>query len=296
VTTGDDLRSIADRVDGMDKDYAVLKAAMADKDALIAQLQQQLADCQNPTPEPTPTPTVSGLIGWNSADSRMGARRLYSTGSNYGSLKTDVPAITGKGQTVLLSAKPEVPDSALQALAPYADKLWLAHYHEPEDNIDGPTFVKQYEARRAAMPPEIQARMVPCLMEYTFRARPYETYIPPSCDAIALDGYNWWNVRAGDPWREPAAIWDKAVGIIQAMGKKVFIWETNACEDPANPNRKADWIRHTFDYCEAHDIEQVSFFDAHSGQPGYGKFKLLSSPAAEQAVAEGLARPFWKRA
>ncbi len=253
----------------------------AELQAEVARVLAALAECQ-----------ARGLIGWNKLDPHFGARRLYYRAGNVGNMLAEVQTVIANGQRPLVSLKSGLPLTDLPNLPP-CDFAW---HHEPEDDfLDPAQFRAGFDAAAALLPADV--RPVVCLMGWTFDPRSGRIaadWIPETAEAIAIDPYNWFGVT-GATWVSPAQMLEAPLAFAASVSLPLLIWETNCAEDPADPGRKATWLREFFDLAEAERIEQLVFFDALATQPGAGKFVLFSSPQATAAVEEGLARPYFAK-
>lgn len=83
-------------------------------------------------------------------------------------------------------------------------------------------------------------------MAFTFRQGQADQFYPGDdiIDWVGVDGYHNINcpwLRAG--WKGFDAVFGKAVSWAEARGKPLMIAEFNLREDPADPQRKAQWLR-----------------------------------------------------
>lgn len=287
MTIADDLRVLAQGVDGLlqERDFlqTQLTVARADGEACAADLAETLAalhDCRNP---------ARGLLGWNREDARFKARRLYYRPANATAMLAEVQAVVDAGQRPLVSLKSGLPLADLPSLPP-CDFAW---HHEPEDDFtDAAVFRTGFDAAAALLPAGV--RPVVCLMGWTFDSRSGRDpadWLPATAQALAVDPYNWFGVTT-QTWVSPAEMLAAPLEFARSRDLPLLIWETNCAEDPADPNRKAGWLRELFDFVEAERIEHLVFFDAVS-KPGVGKFVLFSSVQAAAVVEEAFTRPYF---
>jgi plastocyanin len=88
------------------------------------------------------------------------------------------------------------------------------------------------------------------LYAFTFTAQGYDKgrgdeFYPGNSiiDVIAADGYNWFNCPFHPgPWREFEQIFDSFHAFGLSKGKPMYVAEYGSGEDPADPNRKAQWF------------------------------------------------------
>lgn len=299
---------------------AELDAARIDiaaRDEQIASLQDELEECR--------TPTAKGLLGWNTSDARFGAYRLYATPTNKAAKVEAARAAAEQGLYPLFSLKPPrgapggwqdvasgSADAYIRDVVNALPPCDFAFHHEPEDDApsDGADFKRAFDRVAGLLPSGI--RPVVCLMAFTFNTtkRNPADWLPTSAEAIALDAYNWFGVpdRADRfTWTNPPELLRPVVapdappdtprGPLVWLSdhgdeRPISIWETNSREDPADPNRKANWVRAYAPLAETEGLEQLVFYDSTGAST---VFRLFSSTAATAAVSELVARPYFAR-
>lgn len=265
-------------------------------------LEDDLEACRAALP-----PAAKGVLGWNKEG--LPARRLYATWSTRSSKATEATAVRAAGHPVLISIKPPaVSTTGLTAVAngQYDSQYqaWfqslpedanVAFFHEPEN--DGVT-AASFRAHFDRLAPLLGPKQVPvvCLMGWTFEdasGRDWQSWLPAKAAKIALDVYSWAFTpdRGGEPWRSPQQLLAPATAKLFSDPRPLSVWETNAAEDPSNPDRKADWIRAWGPAAEERKLAEVAFFDSTSTQPG--QFKLVSSAAANVAVGDLSRYPYF---
>lgn len=86
-------------------------------------------------------------------------------------------------------------------------------------------------------------------------------------DVIAADGYNWFNCSFHNgPWREFDEIFDTFYAYGLSKGKPMYVAEYGSGEDPADPNRKAQWFSNAMNTVKQWtEIKGLSYFDVGTG-------------------------------
>ena len=141
--------------------------------------------------------------------------------------------------------------SALLASRPPGVKVWMAFYHEPEDQVANGVFTaEQFRAATAHLAPVIRsggAIPTSILQEYTLQTasgRNWRDFFSPSIDLLAWDAYNV-EAKRGTPTYKPA---EQFVAPVLAVAKEIgkpFAWAEfgSPCisTDPSCA-RRADWL------------------------------------------------------
>jgi hypothetical protein len=114
-----------------------------------------------------------------------------------------------------------------------------------------------------------------------------DSYYPgdDAVDWIAEDAYNWYGCSAGKPavWRTPADLIGPLASWAAPHGKPLMLAEWGSVEDPAEPGRKAQWLRDGLAATRTWpQLKAMSYFDA----VGTCDWRLTSSAAALQALAD----------
>jgi hypothetical protein len=92
------------------------------------------------------------------------------------------------------------------------------------------------------------------LMDYY----PGDAYV----DFIGSDGYDWYGVRPGDPWRSFSYIFKSTHAFARHRGKPWIAAEYAAVEDPAVSGRKARWIHGVLPTVRAwRNLKAILYFD-----------------------------------
>jgi hypothetical protein len=104
-------------------------------------------------------------------------------------------------------------------------------------------------------------------------------------DWIGLDAFNWFGCSRGQPtsWRSLAAITAPFAAWAGAHAKPLMLAEWGSVEDPAQPGRKATWLRDALALAKSWpQLKAMSYLDAHGSCPWW----LDSTPAAAAAFAD----------
>jgi hypothetical protein len=172
-----------------------------------------------------------------------------------------------------------------QQIKAFRDRVYIAFNHEPETASSWYGTPAQFAAawrkivsvyRAAGV---TNAKYVLTLTAWGFARKdgknaryyyPGDAYV----DHIAADGYNWYHCKSSDDkWRQ---LWQ----IIEAHrqfgrehpAKGLMLWEFGSTEDPANPDRKAQWLRNA---------------RALFKQPGYSQYKAVLTWEGRLATSQG---------
>ncbi len=126
--------------------------------------------------------------------------------------------------------------------------------------------------------------MIPASFRTPGRA---DAYYPgdDAVDWIAEDAYNWNGCSAGKPtgWRSPAEVVAPFATWAEPHGKPLMLAEWGSVEDPAEPMRKAQWLRDGLAAARSWPrLKALSYFDAS----GTCYWRLDSSAAARQAFGD----------
>lgn len=104
-------------------------------------------------------------------------------------------------------------------------------------------------------------------------------------DWIGLDAYNWNGCMANgqNTWRPMARIAERFRAFGAAHGKPLMLAEWGSVEDPADPGRKAAWIRESMSTVMAWpEMKAILYFDHHGNCPWW----VDSSPQSLKAFTE----------
>ena len=119
------------------------------------------------------------------------------------------------------------------------------------------------------------------------RGRGAAAYYPgdDAVDWLGLDAYNWYGCSPGKPaaWRPLATVVSPFRTFGKAHGKPLMLAEYGSAEDPADPQRKAQWLREAATALDGMpEIKAVSYFHTHGNCPWW----LDSSQASLQAFTD----------
>ncbi len=114
------------------------------------------------------------------------------------------------------------------------------------------------------------------------------SYYPGSdvVDWIAADGYNWNPAKPGAQWRSFAQVFQKFYNWAITMNKPIMAAEYGVLEDPANPNRKAQWFTDAANTLQTTmtQFQAVLYFDTTMSKGGLTyAWNIGSSPASMNA-------------
>lgn len=104
-------------------------------------------------------------------------------------------------------------------------------------------------------------------------------------DWLGLDAYNWYGCTTGVPttWRTMAQIAGPFRDFGRAHGKPLMLAEWGAAEDPADPTRKAAWLRESMATLSTWpEMKAVLYFDHHGSCPWWSD----STPASLTAFRD----------
>jgi len=140
------------------------------------------------------------------------------------------------------------------AVKAFGSKIFLVFNHEPEDDGRFGT-ASDFRAAHQRIVTVFRERGVDNvvwvlnLMAYTFNPKsgrdPLDWYPGDSyVDWIAADGYNWYGSEhvKGQSWRSFKSIFTPFYEWAKTRGKPLMVAEYGTLEDPADPNRKAQWF------------------------------------------------------
>ncbi|MEX0755831.1 MAG: hypothetical protein WD206_07775 [Actinomycetota bacterium] len=243
-----------------------------------------------------------GRLGWNETADWSTAERMFFRGPF---TADDLRPALSAGRRPIVSVKLSQPWAGVAAGASDADLdlinaalseidgvADITFHHEPENDEEGhPNVVspagtaEQYRAAtRRFVDRAVEgtgATYALCLMGSGYEAGAEGG--PERWDAgvegsYAADPYNRWGAD-GDTWRSLAELVEPMAAYADRQGTGCGVWETNAMEDPADPDRKGRWIREAAATATEIEMETLVFFDG-----GEFAWQLLSSPQAMSAV------------
>ncbi|MFV0257218.1 MAG: hypothetical protein ACK5PP_02050 [Acidimicrobiales bacterium] len=190
------------------------------------------------------------------------------------------------------------------AVAPYADQLYLTFNHEPETrdsaaNGSAEDFVAAFRRWNEVMA-EHGAGDIPRVVVLTrgaFGDGRVDQWYPgdAAVDIIGVDAYNWFDCQGSPrPWLSPSELLEPAVVFAEEHGKPMAIPEVASTEDPADPGRKAQWMVDLGDTVASlsarHPITFVAWFDVHDAGWPDCDWSYDSTPAAAEAMAGNVSR------
>lgn len=159
--------------------------------------------------------------------------------------------------------------SLLTNLAGSRQPVLLTLHHEPENDTGGPGMApNNYVAMNThaialAASDAPNVTIAPNLMQWTFdphSGRNPGDWLVPSSKVISTNVYNQWSAGNGLAW---TPIGDK-LGMVMpwAQGKPFVIGEYGCRTDPTRPGRAAAWMNDAFDWCVAHNVVSMPYFDS----------------------------------
>ncbi len=129
------------------------------------------------------------------------------------------------------------------------------------------------------------------LMAWTYKKNAAEQWYPGDAyvDELAADGYNWYGCHSpSGPWTEVQEIFQTFYDYGVSKHKPMIVAEWGTGEDPADPNRKANWFTNSLaDFRLWPQIKVVSYYDSSKVQTC---FRWVNTSPESQAAftAEGL--------
>ncbi|MBA3431153.1 MAG: hypothetical protein H0U16_06705 [Actinobacteria bacterium] len=113
-------------------------------------------------------------------------------------------------------------------------------------------------------------------------------------DWIAADGYNWYPEKPGSKWKSFTEIFTYFYDWAAPKGKPIMIGENGVQEDPAQPGRKAGWLRDTAAAMKAMPLVK-SYVYFHSMSPKGYNFRLDTSGSAFGAFTDLAMDPYYNQ-
>ncbi|MGI9616323.1 MAG: hypothetical protein ACR2QO_25635 [Acidimicrobiales bacterium] len=188
----------------------------------------------------------------------------------------------------------------VEGVADYSEQIYFTFNHEPETTQSAGSgtpedFVAAWrrtvELLRAAGGDDVQTVLV-------LGRGPYETgainrWYPGDdvVDVVGVDPYNWYRCQGTDrPWTEPAQLIGAALQFAVDRNKPLAIPEIASTEDPADPERKATWMRELAATLGSPDVAEhlafVAWFDIHDSAWPACDWPIESTPASAEAFGE----------
>jgi hypothetical protein len=177
------------------------------------------------------------------------------------------------------------------AFRDFGAPVYLTFHHEPENDVGGFGSPQEYAAAFRRIVDIFRSRgadnvaFVWTLLAWSFSSGAAANYYPGDgwVDFVAADGYNWYPGRPGSTWQSFASVFEETRAFAVAHGKPWIVAEYGVQEDPAQPGRKAQWLRDALTTARSWpDLKAAIYFDSYKKYP----WVTDSSPAAMQAYAE----------
>ena len=177
-------------------------------------------------------------------------------------------------------------DQQAERVKRFGAPIYLAFKHEPEINSPSGRHGTTAEFRAAwrRIVDRFRARGVTnvrwtlILMAWTFNplsGRNPADYYPGKgyVDAMGVNAYNWYGCSGGaNQWASFGQLYQRAYDWATARGLPVIAAEFGSVEDPADPERKAQWFGDAAAWIASHpNIKVVSYFNFHDYQPEKGR-------------------------
>lgn len=111
-------------------------------------------------------------------------------------------------------------------------------------------------------------------------------------DYLALDGYNWYGCQANKPqeWRPLTAIATNFRTFGLGKGKPLMLAEFGSVEDPAQPGRKAAWLRESMQtLARWPEFKVASYFNTHGNCSWWADSSSASLSAFREVAASAQA-------
>jgi plastocyanin len=162
-------------------------------------------------------------------------------------------------------------DAQATAIRAFPYPVWFNFHHEPTNNPPGggtfgtPTdFVAAYQHihDRFVADGVTNVRYLLILFADSYSKGVWSDYYPGDqyVDALGADGYNWY--LCGGPWKPFSSIFAAFHNVGVQVRKPMIIGEWATGEDPADPNRKAQWITDALATVKTWpDVKAIAYFD-----------------------------------
>jgi hypothetical protein len=161
------------------------------------------------------------------------------------------------------------------AFADFGSPIYLAFHHEPENDLSRNGSPQDYAAAFRKIVTIFRSRgasnvgFVWNLMAWTFDPRsgrdpnqyyPGDSYV----DFIGANGYNWYPVRSGDPYRPFGVIFSAVNGWAGSHGKPWIVCEYGSVEDARSSGMKPGWIVDALATAKTWSgLKALVYFDVH---------------------------------
>jgi hypothetical protein len=179
--------------------------------------------------------------------------------------------------------------------------VFFAFHHEPENDPDigdAADFVAAYQHVRDRFEADgvTNVAYVVVLMAYTFRIGEQDQWYPGDgyVDYLGADGHNWYLCEGrDDPWTEFDWIFQAFYDYGVSIGKKMLVAEYASGEDPADPDRKANWLVNAATTLKGWpEIKGVAYFNNGLTDPSCDRWVDSSPQALDAFIAMGADRYF----
>ena len=245
--------------------------------ALEAALGHRLAIDHFFVPDLAPASTFAWRLGW---DARQGRTPMISFGS---SLDTHQVAAGAYDQILRGYADAIRASGAKQVLIRYAHEMdgalnasWV---HDGRSYVAAWTHV---HGIFTGLP--VQWVWAPNAPAFAGRGNGVEPYYPGPAlvDWVAADGYNFYTCANHRNWRSFDQIFAPFLAWGARAGKPLMIAEFGSLQDPARPQRQAQWLADAIRQAAAHpQLKAVVYYDSD----GHGcDWRLDSSPVTMSAL------------
>jgi hypothetical protein len=182
-------------------------------------------------------------------------------------------------------------DARAADLKAFGAPLFFSFNHEPEMDqkmLGSPAdFVAAYRRIHARFVANgvTNVSFAPTFMAISFKNGNIDSFYPGDAyiDVLAADGYNQFTCKNGISWRTFKQIFQYFVAFGNAHAKPMVIPEYGSLEDPADPNRRAQWLSDAAETLKGWPgVKAISYYD-HDVPPCY--YRLDSSATALNSYA-----------
>ncbi|MGI9612518.1 MAG: hypothetical protein ACR2QO_06395 [Acidimicrobiales bacterium] len=188
----------------------------------------------------------------------------------------------------------------VDAVADYGEQIYFTFNHEPETTQSAGSgtpdeFVAAWrrtvDLLRAAGGDDVQTVLV--LGRGSYETGAIDRWYPGDdvVDVVGVDPYNWYHCQGTDrPWTDPAQLIGAALQFAIDRNKPLAIPEIASTEDPADPERKATWMRQLAATLGSPGVAEhlafVAWFDIHDSAWPACDWSIESTPASKEAFGE----------
>jgi hypothetical protein len=195
-------------------------------------------------------------------------------------------------------------DARAADLKTFGAPLFLAFHHEPNGQNEAGTAAEYVDAFRHVRNRFVAKGVTNVSYMLIMWDTAYESggaaddYYPGDAyvDVLGVDAYNWYGCPGrNDPWRsfeeKAQAFYDFGV----AHGKPMVVAELGSTEDPADPNRKAQWFNDAATTLKSWpEVKGVAYYN--NGAPNTCDWWVDTSPQSLAAFQEMGADPYFNPA